>query len=97
MLASPDYPALLLRENHSNSFHLPQVCLCCASDRDHHGDIEKGEEQDREEEEDKEGDLMDWVPLKQKVHRKMFSLGKSTSGMSSMAQKADSGAGGPSG
>ena len=45
-------------------FHLPQVCLCCASDRDHHGDIEEGEEQDGKKEEDKERDLMDWVPLK---------------------------------
>ena len=77
---------------------MPQVCLCCASDRDHHGDIEEGEEQDGEEEEDKEGDLMDWVPLKaQSICEEMFRLRKRTSGMSSMAQKADSGAGGPSG
>ena len=50
--------------------HLPQVCLSCASDHNHHGDIEEGQEEDGEEEEDDEGDLVDWVPLKQKAGKK---------------------------
>ena len=40
---------------------------CCLYDN-HHGDIEEGEEEDRDQEEDNEGDLMDWVPLKHKVY-----------------------------
>ena len=48
--------------------YLPQVGLCCTPDHNHHGDIEEGEEEDRDQEEDNEGDLMDWVPLKQKVY-----------------------------
>ena len=48
--------------------YLPQVGLCCTPDHNHHGDIEEGEEEDRDQEEDNEGDLMDWVPLKHKVY-----------------------------
>ena len=66
MLTCPEYPELLLTDNDLFA-HLPQVCLCCASDHNDHGDIEEGEEKNREKKEDKEGDLMDWVPLKDKV------------------------------
>ena len=76
--------------------YLPQVGLCCTPDHNHHGDIEEGEEEDRDQEEDNEGDLVDWVPLKHKVYE-IKKISMSTSGMSSMAQQADSGAGGPLG
>ena len=37
-----------------------------------HGDVEEGEEENGEEKEDKEGDLVDWIPLKYKEDVKMF-------------------------
>ena len=52
--------------------HLPQVCLSGASDHNDHGDVEEGKEDDGEEEEDKEGDLVNWIPLKYKEDVKMF-------------------------
>ena len=80
------------------AYKLPYWGFGSCLHNNHHGDIEEGKEEDGEEEEDDEGDLVDWVPLKQKAGDKWNEkLAKRTSGMSSMAQKADSGAGGPSG
>ena len=46
----------------------PYWGFSCCLYNNHHGDIEEGEEEDRDQEEDNEGDLMDWVPLKHKVY-----------------------------